>query len=127
MTRFIGHPWKLQTESRYGRSRSKNSPAKPGLSKEAAAMNKQHIERRWGRGYRCRKPKAFGIHPFFRQDRPGYNRDGKYHRRRWMRFDCHTGRVGMGAELEMLEQLAIMVEDDARLYFDCIRGAVADP
>jgi hypothetical protein len=44
-----------------------------------------------------------------------------------MSFDCHTGRAGKIAELEMLEQLAIMVEDDARLYFDSIRGDIADP
>jgi hypothetical protein len=90
-------------------------------------MNKGRVETRWGHGYRCRNRKAFGSHPFFRNDRPGRNRDGKHQRRRWMSFDCHTGRAGKIAELEMLEQLAIMVEDDARLYFDCIGGALADP
>jgi len=44
-----------------------------------------------------------------------------------MNPDCQRERAGGILELEMLEQLAMMVQDDARLYFDGIRGALTDP
>ena len=90
-------------------------------------MNEQRTKRSWGQGYRCSNPKAFNSHPFFRHDRPGRNRGEKYHRRRWMNGDCQREGAGGILELELLEQLAMMVQDDARLYFDGIRGALTDP